>query len=149
MTYNTVTIHDETVNKPVTVGWDMCGTCSRHISRCRCYDGPTIPSYIVNWNGEAKAKPLPVTPAKDSYVMPEVTRAERHPVTGRKVRADRGVKRGPQSAGIAPTPAVQTQPAQHIEKPRLSSPCALHTAESRLNNDGSYTCSIDGCQGVV
>jgi hypothetical protein len=40
----------------LVVGWDMCGTCKTHITRCVCPGGPAEPSYVVTWREEELAK---------------------------------------------------------------------------------------------
>ena len=128
------TVYDETIRKEVVVGWDHCSSCNRHLSRCRCEDGPTEPSYITNWNtlNSVTSRGNESVRAPGTYKMPEVKRVERHP-DGRKVRADKGLKRTAQD---------------RQENPGMPAPCAIHTAESKANSDGTFECTVLGCPGV-
>lgn len=31
----------------LTVGWDVCGSCHRHVIICACEDGPSEPGYLA------------------------------------------------------------------------------------------------------
>lgn len=103
----------------MVIGWDTCGTCQHHIRICQCKNGPSQPGYIKSFKRGAE-------PVK-SYTMEDLTPGERARVeavnapraavvvadqtkveaaveealtpTGRKKRADAGVKRGPRKKG--------------------------------------------------
>lgn len=42
--------------EPLIVGWDTCGTCLIHVSRCACAKGPTQPNYVAKWVEEFEAR---------------------------------------------------------------------------------------------
>jgi hypothetical protein len=110
----------------ITVAWDMCRECMLHVTVCTC-STPRMPKYLETWvNSEPVVAATPV--AAPTLYRPSAPKAERHP-TGRKVRADKG------------------KPRKREAEPTMRSPCAAHTAESRLNPDGSYTCTVEGCAG--
>lgn len=119
------------------VAWEFCRVCTQHCVNCACDGGPFMPLYLQQWV-DGEAAPAPTADETPSFYVPPVRKAERHP-TGRKVRADKGVPRSTVSA--APTSPSNASPA-------LNAPCAMHTAESRLNPDGSFTCTVEGCAGV-
>lgn len=31
----------------LTVGWDVCGSCHRHVVVCTCEDGPSEPAFLA------------------------------------------------------------------------------------------------------
>ena len=31
----------------VTIAWDICGACCRHVRTCTCDDGPVEPEFLV------------------------------------------------------------------------------------------------------
>lgn len=88
-------------NGGFVLGWDTCGLCNKHIRICRCVHGPAQPDYVKRWRSDPDDKPSLTTLTKAIVVADpaEVERAVEETLepatTGRKRRADAGVKRGP------------------------------------------------------
>lgn len=148
----------------VEIAWDMCGACHLFISGCRCPNGPSEPPYIYRLRtGEAKPADAIKSPSSLTGNNPFVTKEEwkaARPITAaqqaavdKRVREYYADKEGrPMPTAPEPRPSrVPLAPAMAtpVVPKALVSPCANHTAESRLNADGTYTCTVAGCLGVV
>lgn len=62
-------------DKAVVVGWDTCGSCSKHVARCACADGPTEPTYVRAWRPSEEpvpAAPKPATPVQQKPTPKQV-----------------------------------------------------------------------------
>lgn len=122
----------------VKIAWDICGGCYTRITICRCKGGPSEPPYIYKMRtGEAM-------PA--DRVRVNIGRSPSDGVTELSAESKRRVakrvadiEKGSTSLPDGPRPAAVV----------LTAPCARHTAESRLNSDGTYSCTVDGCGGVA
>jgi hypothetical protein len=86
----------------IAVGWDTCGLCMLHIRLCECTDGPREPTYIAKLRTEGSAPTSYGPRTDDESSDPDAPRrtviehpktVERHPITGRKVRSDKGKAR--------------------------------------------------------
>ncbi len=134
-------VHDEQMHRDVEVGWDICAACLTHVNLCMCDGGAKLPSYIIEWNGKVPAGYRRTDPVTPNYtgLDPSYRKPERDPLSGRKVRSDKGVAR----------PRVDSTPIPASVRVILTGPCAVHTAESKRLADGTYECTVPGCMGIA
>lgn len=115
---------------PLVVGWDTCGTCLLHVSRCACPKGPTQPSYVAKWVAEFEGRLS--TPVRSPESAEGLLSPEGVPDSGQTaippVQTDvEGVPSGTRSRASC----------SGCGKPILTGP---DNANADRNDDGTWTC---------
>lgn len=129
----------------VEIAWDICGVCLTYVGICRCPNGPGEPAYIYRLRtGEHPPKGAlrPVTiGTRPGGEIRAAVRPSKRPVWD-----DPAPSTYPRAPKPGKAPAAAPKP---VEAKPLDAPCARHTAESRLRADGTYVCTVAGCEGIA
>lgn len=108
------------------VGWDMCGGCNRHVSRCTEEGGPSEPAYFQRLRAED---------AKRKAVAAGASTAE----------AEMGLGARTSVPSAAPAPAAQSADAESSTSVVAGVPCKVGEhfvaeQDADRNDDGTWTC---------
>lgn len=116
--------------RQLVVGWDTCGSCLLHVSRCACTKGPSQPSYVARWVEEFEATLS--TPVRNPESPENLLSPGEGSVSGENVIP--AVQ--DESKGV-PSATRSRASCKECGKPVLTGP---DNANADRNDDGSWTC---------
>lgn len=117
--------------RTLVVGWDTCGACLLHVSRCQCAKGPVQPNYVKKFVEEFEAGQTP-TPVGSLEIGEGGLSPERGSDSGQKPVSP--VQDGPEGV---PSGTRSRASCKSCGKPVLTGP---DNANADRNDDGSWSC---------
>lgn len=121
------------------IGWDTCGGCNKHVSRCTEPDGPSEPAYFARLREEDAARKAIAAGENPTVARTSaVANAASSPAPSESASSTSGPTEeassaSPESSESAATPSrsmVPCAPGKHL----------VPEAEAERNDDGSWTC---------
>lgn len=126
------------------IGWDLCGGCGKHVSRCTCKAGPSEPAYFARLR-EEDAKRKAIAAGEHPELASTGVRSGSGASSARSDQAS-STSAQPEEEPSTPNTASTTEPTTSAGSSSSSLvPCKVgkhlvSPEEADRNDDGSWTC---------